>query len=183
MCVHELAETKPGDRVLVLGASGAVGQVALQLAKAAGATVVGVCSGKNVDFVRGLGADVVLDYNAGDPLVQAREHGPYKVIVDCVEGYSGAACRAMLVPWHEGGRHLMVAGSSPSALANLFVPPFTTRSVLGRSTTARLAAVVEAVRSGDVRIKVERRFRLDEAEEALALSQAGRMTGKIILVP
>lgn len=180
MCVHEVGNTQPGDKVLVIGASGAVGQIALQLAKAGGATAVGICSAKNVAYVKSLGADHVIDYTAGDPLVAAKEFGPYKVIVDCVEGYSGAACRAMLV---SGGLHLMVAGSRPQDIINMFVPPFSSRTILGRSTTERLAAIVAAVHSGDVKINIEKRFPLAEAEEALALSNAGRMTGKIVLIP
>jgi NADPH:quinone reductase-like Zn-dependent oxidoreductase len=180
MCLHEYAETLPGDRVLVIGASGAVGQIAIQMAKAAGATAVGICSGKNVDFVASLGADEVIDYNAGDPQEAARAFGPYKVIVDCVQGYSGAKSRSMLV---SGGRHLMVAGSRPQDIAGMFVPPFSSRTVLGRSTTERLAAVVALVHSGAVKIKIDRRFPLVEAEAALALSQEGRMTGKIVLIP
>lgn len=181
MCLHEYAETLPGDRVLVIGASGAVGQIAIQMAKAAGATAVGICSSRNVPFVESLGADEVIDYTAGaDPQEAARAFGPYKVIVDCVQGYSGAKSRSMLAP---GGRHLMVAGSRPQDIANLFVPPFQSRSVLGRSTTERLAAVVGLVHSGAVKIKIDRRFPLEEAEAALELSQEGRMTGKILLIP
>jgi NADPH:quinone reductase-like Zn-dependent oxidoreductase len=71
-------------RVLVLGASGGVGQLAVQLAKLEGAFVAGVCSGKNVDLVRALGADVVLDYNQSDPLTQAEALGRFHVVIDCV---------------------------------------------------------------------------------------------------
>jgi NADPH:quinone reductase-like Zn-dependent oxidoreductase len=102
------------------------------------------------------------------------------VIVDAVGGYSGARCRAMLVP---GGRHVMVAGESPASAVQNLVPPFTSRSVLGVSTRARLAAVVDAVHKGLVRVNIVKRFPLASAEEAHALSQGGRLTGKVILNP
>ena len=171
----------PGQKVLVLGASGGVGQFCVQLAKHTfGAFVVGVCSEKNVAFVQGLGADVVVDYTKGDALEQARPHGPFQVVVDAAGGYSGFACRSLLGP---GGHHVIVAGETPSAFAQIFVPPFSSKSVLARSTTERLGHVVDAVAKGHVKMNIAERFPLAQAEDAHKLSQVGRMTGKIVLLP
>ena len=167
-------------RVLVLGAAGGVGQLAVQIGKLHGAFVVGVCSGKNVDFVAGLGADEVLDYTQGDPLVAAQKLGPFQVVVDSVGSYAGAACRRLL---RKGGRHAMVAGDTPGAMMNVFVPPWSSKSVLGKATRVRLEPVVAAVHAGKLKLRIAERLALAEAERAHELSRSARMTGKIILVP
>lgn len=169
-----------GRRVLVLGASGGVGQLVVQIAKLEGAFVAGVCSTNNVPIVQDLGADVVLDYRQGDPLQQAREHGPFQVIVDCVGSYSGFACRALL---RRGGRHIMVAGEDPRAAAQILVPPFASKSLLGRPTGARLEPLVAAIAAGRLRVTIAQKLPLTSAEEAHRLSQTGRMTGKLVLEP
>ncbi|MBK9035481.1 MAG: NAD(P)-dependent alcohol dehydrogenase [Myxococcales bacterium] len=180
MATHEFRALQPGRRALVLGASGGVGQFAVQISKRVckADLTVGVCSGKNVELVRGLGADEVLDYGAGDALEQARAHGPFDVIIDAAGGYRGSRCRALLAP---GGRHVMVAGDSPGAMLQIFVPPFRSRAILGRPTTARLSALVAAVAAGQVEVAIAERLPLAEAEAAHRLSQTHRMTGKIVL--
>lgn len=180
MCVIEVGRLQPGQRALILGASGGVGQFAVQLARQHGGSAVGVCSTRNLELVRGLGAEHVIDYTLGDPLAQARALGPFQVVVDCVGGHSGAACRALLGP---GGRHIMIAAETVGETMNILVPPFSSKSVLGRANTARLRAVVEAVASGAVQVRIAEAMPLIEAERALALSKAGRLTGKIVLVP
>lgn len=167
-------------RVLVLGASGGVGQLLVQLAKLEGAFVAGVCSGKNAELVRSLGADEVLDYTAGDPLEQARTHAPFSVVVDCVGGYSGAKARALLA---SGGRHVLVAGEDVNALMQVLVPPFSSRLLLGKPTGAGLAPVLDVVARGELKVNIAHRLPLAEAERAHELSQTGRLTGKIVLVP
>jgi NADPH:quinone reductase-like Zn-dependent oxidoreductase len=166
--------------VLVLGASGGVGQVAVQIAKLRGARVVGVCSSRNVDAVRAIGADEVIDYGGGDPLVAARAYGPYQVVLDCVGIYRGAACRALL---GRGGRHVMVAADTPWAIAQVLVSPIRSRTVLGRATTGRLQPLVEALARGTLRLPIVDRLPLADAEKAHAQSRTGRMTGKILLLP
>ena len=166
--------------VLVLGAAGGVGQFAVQIGRLYGARVVGVCSTRNVDIVRGLGAETAIDYTAGDALAQARPHGPFDVIVDCVGGYSASACRALLAP---GGRHVMVAGAeAPGSVLQLLAHPLSTRTVLGRSTTARLRPLLDAIGEGRIRVNIARILPLAEAVEAHALSRGGRTVGKIVLV-
>jgi NADPH2:quinone reductase len=181
MSIVEVGGVQSGERVLVLGASGGVGQLCVQIAKRIrGATVVGVCSQKNAALVQGLGADHVIDYGAGDPLDAARAHGPYRAVVDCVGGYPGGKCRALLAP---GGRHVVVSGDGPAAMVDFIVAPFTSKMILGKPTRARLTHIVDAIASGAVALTIAKRFPLAEAEAAHALSQEGRMTGKIILLP
>jgi NADPH:quinone reductase-like Zn-dependent oxidoreductase len=181
MSVADLGRLGPGQRALVLGASGGVGQLALQIAKAVcGGFAVAVCSARNAALVRGLGADVVLDYERADALEQAKPHGPFQVVVDCVGSYSGAGCRALLEP---AGRHIVVSGDSIDALAQLLVPPFSSKAVLGRPTRERLVPVVAAVAAGRLVVNLAGRFGLAEAEQAHRQSRTGRVTGKLVLIP
>jgi NADPH:quinone reductase-like Zn-dependent oxidoreductase len=181
MSVVELGRLEAGQRALILGAAGGVGQLAVQIAKRVrGAHVVAVCSARNATLVEELGADVALDYGRGDPLAQARAHGPYQVVVACVGSYAGAGCRALLV---KGGRHVIVSGDSLGQAAQVLVPPFSSKSVFGRPSRARLEPVVAALAAGTVRIHIVRRLPLVEAEEAHRLSRSGRVAGKIVLLP
>lgn len=180
MCVVEVGRLQPGQRALILGASGGVGQLAVQFARHHGGSVVGVCSTRNLELVRALGAEHVLDYTLGDPLAQARALGPFQVVIDCVGGHPGAACRALLGP---GGRHVMIAAETVGETMNVLVPPFRSKSVLGRANTARLRAVVDAVATGAVTVRIAEAMPLAEAERALALSKAGRQAGKLVLLP
>lgn len=181
LSVVALGRLGAGEGALVLGASGGVGQLAVQIAKhVRGGRVVAVCSARNAGLVEGLGADLVIDYGRGDALAQARPHGPYRVVIDCVGSYAGAGCRALLAP---GGRHVLVSGDSAGAIAQLLVPPFSSRPVLGRPTRARLEPVVAAVAAGRVRVTIAHRLPLAEAEEAHRLSRTGRVAGKIVLLP
>src|SRR5512134_3173278 len=85
----------PGKRVLVNGASGGVGHLAIQVAKVLGAEVTGVCSGRNADFVRGLGADRVIDYTREDFTRRAER---YDLIFDAVSSRSFSECKRVLTP-------------------------------------------------------------------------------------
>ena len=181
MSVVEIGKLVAGQKALILGASGGVGQLAVQIAKRVRrGFVVGVCSARNAALVHGLGADVVLDYDERDALEQAKAHGPYQVVVDCVGSYSGAGCRTLLTGT---GRHVIVSGDSIGAVAQLLVPPFSSKAVLGQPERERLAQVVGAVADGRVRVNITQRFGLAEAEQAHQLSQGGRVTGKLVLLP
>lgn len=179
--VVELGRLTAGQAALILGASGGVGQLAVQIAKhVCHGRVVAVCSGRNAALVHGLGADVVLDYGKADALAQAKPHGPYQAVVDCVGSYSGAGCRALLA---KTGRHLIVSGDSVGALAQLLAPPFSSKAVLGQPDRERLSRVLAAVADGRVRVNIAHRFGLADAEQAHRLSRTGRVTGKIVLLP
>jgi NADPH:quinone reductase-like Zn-dependent oxidoreductase len=170
-----------GGRVLVLGASGGVGQLVVGLAKRAHeATVVGVCSARNAPLVQGLGADHVIDYGAGDPLAAAAAFAPFDVVVDCAGGYDGAACRRLL---KSGGRHCIVAGDGPGAAAQPFMPPFSSKMILGMPLSQNLQPVMDLLASGAVSIAIAERIPLAELERAHALSRTGRLTGKLVMIP
>jgi NADPH:quinone reductase-like Zn-dependent oxidoreductase len=180
--LFEYRKIEPGKKALVLGASGGVGQLAVQIAKQVGSAelVAGVCSSRNAEMVKAIGADVVLAYDQGDALEQARAHGPFDVIVDCVGSYGASTCRSLL---GGGGRHVMVAGESAKMMAQVIVPPFRSRAILGRPNGKRLKGIVDAVAAGKVKVQIAERLPLVDAEAAQQKSQSGRLTGKLVLLP
>ena len=93
--VRDQAKVQPGQRVLINGASGGVGTFAVQIAKSFGANVTGVCSTRNVDMVRSIGADQVIDYTKDD-FIQTEQR--YDVMLDLVGSRSLSACRRALTP-------------------------------------------------------------------------------------
>lgn len=168
-----------GSKVLVLGASGGAGLYALSLARKLGAEAYGVCSTRNVSIVEGHGAHAI-DYTRGDALAAAREVGPFDVIVHMVgtATYPLRACRALLRP--RGIIDLAVIRASdllPIAFARQVY------AVLGRPTRARLAPLVDALAKGELETVIEQRFPLAEAERAHQLSKAGKVVGKLLLIP
>lgn len=136
---HE-ARVKPGERVLIVGASGAVGAAAVQIARREGAEVTAVCSAANASLVRELGATKVIDYHAED---FTRADTKWDVVMDCVGATDYARCRRVLAP---GGRLLRVV----CGLAGQFAAPFQ-----GRLSGHRIIAGVAAERLDDVRALVE----------------------------
>lgn len=165
-------------RVLVLGASGGVGHLAVQLARDAGAAVVGVCSARNAALVRGLGA-VPVDYGAGDPLEAAAPHGPFDVVVDAV-GSRSYPIRRCLAVLRDDGAHVLIM-PRPADYARLATSRRVS-TVLGRATGANLAPLVERLATGRLRVAIAERVPFDEAERAHQLSREGRVVGKLVLV-
>ncbi|MFO0603719.1 MAG: NAD(P)-dependent alcohol dehydrogenase [Polyangiales bacterium] len=170
---------KRGARVLVLGAAGGVGLMAVQLARSLGASAVGVCSARNAALVGAMGAEVV-DYGAGDALAAARAKGPYALVLNAVgsDAYPVGACRALLTPT---GAVCLVAARPhdyPSLVAYGNV-----RAVLGRPTRALLEPLVAALAKGELKVTIEATLPLAEAEEAHRRSRTGKVVGKIVLLP
>ena len=179
LSVVEMGQISAGKRLLLLGAAGGVGQFCIQVAKNIhNAFVVAVCSTKNLERVRHLGADVAIDYTQGDALLQARQYGPFDCIIDAVGDYSGSACRSMLVP---GGKHIIVSSNKIPSMLQIFIPPFSSRIVLAKPTGKRLKPVLEAVSSAQVHVEIAERMPLKDAEQAHELSKTHRVAGKIVL--
>ncbi|MEE4661008.1 MAG: NAD(P)-dependent alcohol dehydrogenase [Halieaceae bacterium] len=176
---------KAGERVLINGASGGVGTFAVQIAKAMGAHVTGVCSGRNTDMVRDIGADAVINYKTNDYTLQDAR---YDLIVDMVGNHSPLDNQAVLTP---NGR-LVIVGGKPgnwigpftgvikAMLADLFTP----QDLLTMTATinqADLQVLAEMMAAGAVTPVIDRHYALSEVRDAIDYSESGRARGKIIL--
>lgn len=151
------AEIQPGLNVLIYGASGSVGTYAVQIAKHLGAVVTGVCSTKNLDLVRSLGADAVLDYTQEDfALGQER----YAVIFDAVGKTSLRECEAAL---EAGGVFLSV------------------RKGLARVNFEGLRKLVELVEGGSVRPVIDRAYPLEQIVAAHRYVEGGHKSGNVVI--
>ena len=166
----------PKARVLVVGASGGVGHFAVQLAKGMGAHVTGICSGRNVDLVRSLGADEVLDYTKPGVL---QGHSGFDLVLDCV----GADAAKWLPLVRDGGRYASTI-PGPAVLLRQVVNPLTSKgvhAVLLKSRAVDLALLDRWFEAGRLRVVIDSRFPLAKLGEAWAKSITGRSAGKIVI--
>lgn len=164
------------ERVLVVGASGGVGHLAVQIAAAAGATVVGVCSTRNVDLVRGLGAHEVVDYTKPDAWAN---QAPFDIIYDCVGGSPGT-WTPRLSPTGRFASCMPGPGVVLRSLLNpLGLKPV--HAVMLKSNTADLRTLDGLFAQGKLRAVVDSRFPLDQMPAAWERSQSGRVSGKVLV--
>ncbi|WP_380169606.1 NAD(P)-dependent alcohol dehydrogenase [Jannaschia sp. R86511] len=185
--LHDVGRVQPGQRVLVIGASGGVGSHAVQIARAAGVHVTGVASAAKADLVRSLGADEVVDYATNDP-VDGRTR--YDLVLDIGGRRPLRALRRALTPTGtlvivggEGGDRL--GGGVDRQLRALALSPFVGQRLTTfvakehHSSSDRLA---ELLADGRLRPAVGRRYRLEDAGTALSDVAAGRARGKSVIV-
>ena len=186
--LSEVGHLQAGQRVLVIGASGGVGSFAVQIAKALGAEVAGVCSTAKVDLVRSLGADHVLDYTRDDFTDGITR---YDLILDLGGNTSLSKLRNALTPrgtlviggGETSGRLL---GGSDRQLRAMALSPFIKARLttfVSRVTPARLARLAEIAAGGAVVPQIERTYRLSEVPQAMAHLAAGRARGKLVITP
>jgi len=180
-------EIQPGQKVLINGAAGGVGSFAVQIAKSFGAQVTGVCSTRNVDMVRSLGADRVIDYTQQN-FTKSGER--YDLFFDCVANHSLLACRRVLNPTGtyvpvggEGGRWMIPALAR--ALATLVLSHFASQKLvpffLAKTSKEDLAIMHELMQSGKVTPAIDRRYTLSEVPEAIRYLEARHARGKVII--
>jgi NADPH:quinone reductase-like Zn-dependent oxidoreductase len=172
------AGIRAGDRVLVIGASGSIGTAALQIARHFGAEVTAVCSGRNVELVRSLGAHHVVDYTLHD--FEARGD-TYDIVFDTVAKSRFRSARACLAA---GGRYLVTKGGLVSYLRDAWSRRFGSRKfVFGMSVDKRdaLATVSDLVSRGVLRPVVDRRYPLREIAEAHRYVETGRKRGNVVI--
>lgn len=167
---------QPGAKVLVLGASGGVGHLAVQIARLLGGEAFGVCSSRNAAFVAGLGAQV-LAYDQPDFAAQAAKAGPFAAVVDAVgtTAYPVRQARSWLA---QGGRHVLVV---PAPLDLAWLLTGSTTTVLGSPNAERLAPLLQWLESGELTLHVAQKLPLQQAETAHALSRQGKTVGKLVL--
>jgi NADPH:quinone reductase-like Zn-dependent oxidoreductase len=178
--LRDHGQVQPGQKVLINGASGGVGPFAVQIAKALGAEVTGVCSTRNAEMVRSIGADHVIDYTKED-FTQGGTR--YDVIMDNVGSHSLSAARRALTPT---GVHVPSSGHAgmgwiiAAYLEGVFVrrqaAPF-----VAATTSESLLALKDLIEAGKVAPVVDRTFRLGETAEAFAYLDEGHARGKVVI--
>ena len=185
--LRDAGKLKPGQKVLVNGASGGVGTFAVQIAKAMGAEVHGVCSTRNVERVLSLGADHVFDYKKDNYLDSGEQ---YDLIIDNVGNHSLLANRKVMT---ENGTLVIVGapdgkwiGPLTRPIGAMFINPFVSQSfemLMARMKKEDLVALADLMAEGKVRSVIDRHFPLAEVPAAIAYSETGRARGKIIIDP
>ncbi|WP_431901376.1 NAD(P)-dependent alcohol dehydrogenase [Nonomuraea sp. bgisy101] len=186
--LRDQGRVQPGQRVLVNGASGGVGTFAVQIAKAFGAKVTGVCSTRNVDLVRSIGADEVIDYTRED---FTRNGQRYDLLLDVAGGYPGAACRRALTPQGTyvvvggpAGRWVRPAGRMFSTFA---VSPFVSQTMaladVVRCTENKrnLLTLTEFIEDGKVTPVIDRVYPFEEIPAAIRYQEEGHAPGKVVI--
>lgn len=183
--MRDIANVRPSLRVLVTGASGGVGSFAVQIAKAFGAEVTGVCSTRNADLVWSLGADYVIDYTKTD---FTRTEKRYDVILDNVEAQPLAASRRALTPTGilipnsgRGGRWIGPIGRIVKAR---LLSGFTRRQLRPFTSVGKrqdLLTLAELLTTGQVGPVIDRTYPLGEAADAFRYVAAGHTRGKVVV--
>ncbi len=184
--LRDHGQLQPGQRVVINGASGGVGTFAVQIAKALGAEVTAVCSTRNVDLARSLGADHVVDYTREDFTLSDRR---YDLMVDIAGGRSWSECRRVLSP---EATLVLIGGPKTSRLLGPLGHVAKMRLAASRSSQKALffvanlnkqdlAVLRELLESGKVTPVVERRYELGETAEALRYMGTGHVQGKLVI--
>ena len=188
--LRDKGQIRPGMKVLIVGASGGVGTFAVQIAKSFGANVTGVCSTPNLDLVRSIGADQVIDYTQEDFTKTGQR---YDLILDMAGDRSLSDYRRALSP---EGTLVMVgsAGSSSSHLylrgfgrllhalvLSAFVRPQRLRSLISTRSKADLLAVEELIEAGKLTPVISARYPLSKVPEAMRHFEEGHARGKVVI--
>src|SRR5437870_3070767 len=186
--VRDKGKVQPGQKVLINGASGGVGTFAVQIAKSLGAHVTGVCSTRNLDMVRSLGADHVIDYTKED---FAKTGQQYDVILDNVPNHSLSDCRGILTP---KGKYVMIGGGGPNdsrwigpfgrVINTLLLSPFVSQEMgifMADMNQKDLTVLADLMESGKVKPVIDRRYKLSEVPAAIAYLEEGHARGKVVI--
>jgi NADPH:quinone reductase-like Zn-dependent oxidoreductase len=174
------ADPLDGRSIIIYGASGAIGTAAVQLAKHFGADVTAVCNTKNLELVRSLGADRVIDYTQDD---FTRNGETYDVVFDSVGKHSFRRCRGSLKPngiyietdlgfmWHV----------PPLALATRWIGNKKVTLPIPKYTKENVLFIKELIEAGEYRAVIDRRYPLEQVVEATKYVETGQKTGNVVL--
>jgi NADPH:quinone reductase-like Zn-dependent oxidoreductase len=186
--VRDKGKVQPGQKVLINGASGGVGTFAVQIAKSFGADVTGVCSTRNLDMVRSLGADHVIDYTKED---FAKGDQRYDAILDNVPNHSLSECRHVLTA---EGKYVMIGGGGPNdnrwigpfgrLIQALVVSPFVSQKMgmmMAELKKSDLTILGDMMQSGKVKPVIDRTYKLSELPEAIRYLEEGHARGKVVI--
>ena len=186
--VRDKGKLGPGQKVLINGASGGVGTFAVQIAKSLGADVTGVCSTRNVDLVRSLGADHVIDYTKED---FAKGTERYDAILDNVPNHTLSECRRVLSP---KGKYVLIGGGGPNdsrwigpfgrIIKTMVLSPFISQKMgmmMADTSQKDLTILADLMQSGKVKPVIDRTYKLSEVPAAIAYVEEGHARGKVII--
>lgn len=177
--VRDHGHIQPGQRVLINGASGGVGTFAVQIAKSFGGDVTAVCSTRNVDLVRSIGADKVIDYTQED-FTQSGQR--YDVMLDVAGNLSWPECRRVLSP---KARYVAVGAKKIGQLvARRMVSIGSSQKwsfFIARVNKQDLVVLQELVETGRLRPVIDRRHELSESAEAFGYLREGHARGKVVI--
>jgi NADPH:quinone reductase-like Zn-dependent oxidoreductase len=170
--LFEHGNLKSKQRILIHGASGGVGSFAVQLAKIAGAYVIGTTSGKHIAFLKSMGADEIIDYTKEDFSKKIKD---LDIVFDTIGGETQAKSFALI---KKGGVLVSTVGADAKQAENYQIK---VKSFMMVSNGSRLQSIVSLVDKNMIRVEIEKEFSLSDAKEAHELSQNGHVKGKIIL--
>jgi len=183
--LRDAGNVRPGQKVLINGASGGVGSFAVQIAKSLGAEVTGVCSTRNVDMVRSIGADHVIDYTRDD-FTKGDLH--FDLIFDNVENRSLSDCRRALTP---DGTLILNSGTGARGFGllirlvrPLMLSPFTRQNLrrfLSMPNHEDLVVLKELIESEKLEPVIDKTYRLNETAAALKHIEGGHARGKVVI--
>lgn len=184
--LREKGRIQSGQSVLINGAAGGVGTFAVQIARLFGANVTGVCSTRNVDMVRSIGADRVIDYTQ-ENFTTSRQC--YDLLFDCVGNHSLSACRRVLNPT---GRLVMVGAPGDASLTGLLarligalvLSPFLSQKMvffIARINKEDMTFLRDLIADKKVTPVIDRTYRLNETAEAFRYMEEGHARGKVVI--
>src|SRR6266404_5733164 len=186
--LRDNGKLQPGQKALINGASGGVGTFAVQIAKSFGAEVTGVCSGRNVEMVRSLGADYVIDYTKEDFTRRAER---YDLIIDNVGSQPLSGFRHVLTPT---GKYVVIGGGGVNdnrwigpligVLKMLVLKPFVTQEtgmMMAQITRKDLTFLADLVQTGKVKPVIDRTYPFNQLPEAMRYLEEGHARGKVVV--
>ena len=186
--LRDKGKVQPGQKVLINGASGGVGTFAVQIAKSLGADVTGVCSTRNIDLVKSLGADHVIDYTKEDFTKSAER---YDVMLDNVGNRTLSECKSVLTP---KGKYVLIGGGGASeqgllgglgkALWAMLFSKFVNQQMgmmMADPSQKDLTILAEMMQSGKLKPVIDRTYKLDQVPEAIRYLEEGHARGKVII--
>ena len=186
--LRDKGHVQPGQKVLINGASGGVGTFAVQIAKSFGAEVTGVCSTRNLELVRSLGADHVIDYTKED---FTKGEQRYDLILDNVGNQPLSGFRRVLQP---KGICVMIGGGGPSdggligpmarPLKAMLISPFISQKMgmfMAQLTKDDLSILADLMQSGKVKPVIDRTYPLSQIADAIRYLEQGHARGKVVI--
>jgi len=183
--LRDKGRIQPGQKVLINGAAGGVGTFAVQIAKSFGAQVTGVCSARNVDLLRSIGADQVIDYTREDFTQSGQQ---YDLIFDCVGTRSVSACRRVMTP---KGIYIIIGGPAgrwigplAPSLRALLVSPFVSQTLVMFTASINkedLIVLKELIEAKKLTPVIDRCYTLSDIRAAIRYLEEGHARGKVVI--